>query len=360
MDDYNIASLQESNNEWISRLISILTPCIIMGCNTIYKEAYQLCAENDELDKYLMTFQNFISRIPKWNADILTKEVEKIKKESGCDYLEDLITCVHIIQLKALTCIRVGMKHKTIDLDIPKLEEFIHKVYIHLARKIYTNVYLFEENIPPLDVQRNNRELELIIRECILEAVRESIPVEKILRSYLDETVEENVETVVTTLQENADNVATDGSNVATDGGNVATDGSNVATDGSNVATDGGNVATDGGNVATDGGNVTTDGGNVATDGGNVATDGGVPTQINTIPFNQDLQTKALTFSNIDEAKSMDNTISNVHAPKDIETLEKISDENHARRLLEEEEEDESLTIMDESPNIELDIQTLH
>ena len=311
MDDYNIASLQESNNEWISRLISILTPCIIMGCNTIYKEAYQLCAENDELDKYLMTFQNFISRIPKWNADILTKEVEKIKKESGCDYLEDLITCVHIIQLKALTCIRVGMKHKTIDLDIPKLEEFIHKVYIHLARKIYTNVYLFEENIPPLDVQRNNRELELIIRECILEAVRESIPVEKILRSYLDETVEENVETVVTTLQENADNVATDGSNVATDGGNVATD-------------------------------------------------GGVPTQINTIPFNQDLQTKALTFSNIDEAKSMDNTISNVHAPKDIETLEKISDENHARRLLEEEEEDESLTIMDESPNIELDIQTLH
>jgi len=332
MDDYNIASLQESNNEWISRLISILTPCIIMGCNTIYKEAYQLCAENDELDKYLMTFQNFISRIPKWNADILTKEVEKIKKESGCDYLEDLITCVHIIQLKALTCIRVGMKHKTIDLDIPKLEEFIHKVYIHLARKIYTNVYLFEENIPPLDVQRNNRELELIIRECILEAVRESIPVEKILRSYLDETVEENVETVVTTLQENADNVATDGSNVATDGGNVATDGSNVATDGSNVATD----------------------------GGNVATDGGVPTQINTIPFNQDLQTKALTFSNIDEAKSMDNTISNVHAPKDIETLEKISDENHARRLLEEEEEDESLTIMDESPNIELDIQTLH
>ena len=332
MDDYNIASLQESNNEWISRLISILTPCIIMGCNTIYKEAYQLCAENDELDKYLMTFQNFISRIPKWNADILTKEVEKIKKESGCDYLEDLITCVHIIQLKALTCIRVGMKHKTIDLDIPKLEEFIHKVYIHLARKIYTNVYLFEENIPPLDVQRNNRELELIIRECILEAVRESIPVEKILRSYLDETVEENVETVVTTLQENADNVATDG----------------------------GNVATDGSNVATDGGNVTTDGGNVATDGGNVATDGGVPTQINTIPFNQDLQTKALTFSNIDEAKSMDNTISNVHAPKDIETLEKISDENHARRLLEEEEEDESLTIMDESPNIELDIQTLH
>lgn len=325
MDDYNITSLQESNNEWVSRLISILTPCIIMGCNTIYQEAYQLCVENDELDKYLMTFQNFISRIPKWNVDILKKEVEKIKSESGCDYLEDLITCVHIIQLKALTCIRVGMKHKTIDLDIPKLEEFVHKVYIHLARKIYTNVYLFEENIPPLEIQRNNRELELLIRECILEAVRESIPVETILRAYLDETVEENVETVVTTLQENADNV------------NDVNDSSN---DIQNIAPE--NVSPH--NVLPE---------NVALE--NVALE-------NVSPLAPESTTKALTFSNIDHAQNMDNTVSNIHAPKDIETLEKISDENHARRLLEEDDggDEESLIISDDVPNIQLNIQSLN
>ena len=336
MDDYNITSLQESNNEWVSRLISILTPCIIMGCNTIYKEAYQLCVENDELDKYLMTFQNFISRIPKWNADILKKEVEKIKSESGCDYLEDLITCVHIIQLKALTCIRVGMKHKTIDLDIPKLEEFVHKVYIHLARKIYTNVYLFEENIPPLDVQRNNRELELIIRECILEAVRESIPVETILRAYLDETVEENVETVVTTLQENADNVNGVSANDTSAGYVNASDVSASDTSAGDVS---------------------------ASD-----TSDELMQKTETLPINNvvphapESTTKALTFSNIDQAQNVDNSVSNIHAPKDIETLEKISDENHARRLLEEDDGDdeESLTISDDVPNIQLDIQTLN
>ena len=48
MDDYNITSLQESNNEWVSRLISILTPCIVNGCNSIYQEAYKLCTENEE------------------------------------------------------------------------------------------------------------------------------------------------------------------------------------------------------------------------------------------------------------------------------------------------------------------------
>ena len=348
MDDYNITSLQESNNEWVSRLISILTPCIIMGCNTIYKEAYQLCVENDELDKYLMTFQNFISRIPKWNADILKKEVEKIKSESGCDYLEDLITCVHIIQLKALTCIRVGMKHKTIDLDIPKLEEFVHKVYIHLARKIYTNVYLFEENIPPLDVQRNNRELELIIRECILEAVRESIPVETILRAYLDETVEENVETVVTTLQENADNVN------GVSAGDVTVSNTSVGnTSVSNTSVDNTSV----GNTSV---------GNTSheliqkTETLPITVNNVVPQ--NVVPLAPESTTKALTFSNIDQAQNVDNTVSNIHAPKDIETLEKISDENHARRLLEEDDGDdeESLTISDDVSNIQLDIQTLN
>ena len=79
------------------------------------------------------------------------------------------------------------------DIQIPKFEDFIHKVYIHVARKIYKNVYLFEANIPPLQTQKNHRELEVIIQECILNAVRESIPIDMILRAYLDETIEDDV-----------------------------------------------------------------------------------------------------------------------------------------------------------------------
>lgn len=326
MDDYNITSLQESNNEWVSRLISVLTPCIIKGTNTIYKEAHQLCVDNDEEDKYLMTFQNFLSRVPKWNTAILEEEVTHIKTNSGCDYLEDLITCVHIIQLKALTCIRVGMEHKSVDLDIPKLDQFVHKIYILLARKIYTNVYLFEENIPPLDIQRNNRELEVIIRECIMEAVRESIPVEKILRSYLDETVEENVETVITTLQENI--TPPDSTDTSPP---VEIKKELLGESGSTVSQD---------VVAT-------------------------PLTASSLSqvSSEESGKKSLTFSNIDEAKTPDNTIVNLHAPKDINTLEKKSDENHARRLLEEDEgedeDEEVLKISKENVNIELEVETL-
>jgi hypothetical protein len=88
---------------------------------------------------------------------------------------------------------RVGQKQKKIDIDIPKLDDFVHKLYISVARKVYKNVYLFEQNIPPLQTQKHNRELEIIVQECILTTVRDSIPVEAILKAYMDETVEENV-----------------------------------------------------------------------------------------------------------------------------------------------------------------------
>jgi hypothetical protein len=193
MDDFNVSSLHESKNEWGARLLTIFTPLIIEGFKSIFDESYKLCKENGETDKYLMTFQNFITRIPKWNATIIETEKKRIIERSGCSYLEELVACIHIIQLKLLTAMRVGQKQKKIDINIPKLDDFIHKTYVNVARKVYKNVYLFELNSPPLQVQRHNRELEIIVQECILNAVRESIPVENILRAYMDETVEEDV-----------------------------------------------------------------------------------------------------------------------------------------------------------------------
>ena len=193
MDDFNVSSLHESKNEWGARLITILTPLIIDGYKSILDEAIKLCKDNGEMDKYLMTFQNFISRIPKWNQTIIETERKRICEKSGCSYLEDLVTCVHIIQLKILTAMRVGQKQKKVDIKVPKLDDFVHKTYINVARKVYKNVYLFEINIPPLNIQKNHRELEIIVQECILNTLRESIPVEAILKAYMDETIEEDV-----------------------------------------------------------------------------------------------------------------------------------------------------------------------
>ena len=202
MDDFVISNLHESRNEWCSRLVSIFTPLVSEGLRSIFNESWKLCLDNDEANKYLMTFQNLLSRVPKWNNTIIEEERKRIIERSGCNYLEDLITCVHIIQLKVLTCIRVGNKQKKIDISIPKLDAFIHKVYINAARKLYSNVYLFEKPVTPLQQQKNNRELETIIQECIMLAIRESIPTESIIRAYLDESVEQEEEVIIENIME--------------------------------------------------------------------------------------------------------------------------------------------------------------
>ena len=202
MDDFVISNLHESRNEWCSRLVSILTPLVTEGIRSIFNEAWKLCLETDELNKYLMTFQNLLSRIPKWNTIIIEEERKRIIERSGCNYLEDLITCVHIIQLKVLTCIRVGNRQKKIDIAIPKLDIFLHKVYINVARKVYMNVYLFEKNITPLQIQKHSRELEIIVQECILTAIRESIPTEDIIKAYMDESVELEEEVIIENIED--------------------------------------------------------------------------------------------------------------------------------------------------------------
>jgi len=197
MDDFVLSNLNESRNEWCSRLVAILTPLVMEGVRSIFAESWKLSMETNELEKYLMTFQNFLCRVPKWNSNIIEDEKKRIVEKSGCNYLEDLITCVHIIQLKVLTCVRVGTRQKKIDISIPKLNDFIHKVYINVASKVYRNAYLFDKHATAIVQQRNAREFEVIVEESILRTIRDSIPTETIVRAYLDVSVEQEEEEVV-------------------------------------------------------------------------------------------------------------------------------------------------------------------
>lgn len=190
MDDNNVPTLQTSQQEWAIRLTRVVHPLIYEGVQAMFQEAVGICKQSEEEDKYLMTFQNILARIPKWNEEIIKKETSRIIEKSGCSYLEDLLTCVHIAQLKILSSIRTGKSQKKVEIDIPKLNGFIHKVYIHISRELYASVYLFEKGIPPLVFQQNRSKVNEIIKESILNAIRDSIPVEQLLRAYLDETTD--------------------------------------------------------------------------------------------------------------------------------------------------------------------------
>jgi hypothetical protein len=296
MDDFNVSALHESKNEWGSRLVTILTPLIIDGYKSILDESIKLCKDNGENDKYLMTFQNLISRIPKWNSQIIETERKRICEKSGCNYLEELVSCVHIIQLKILTAMRVGQKQKKIDINIPKLDDFIHKTYINVARKVYKNVYLFQVNIEPLQIQKNYRELEIIVQECILNTLRESIPVEAILKAYMDETVEEDV------IEEVSEQIIEEP----------------------------------------------------------IKQQIPQESLLQQQQSQQPQQKGGLSFNDIDYVKNDDGNIINVSAPKSFDRLEEISRIKSEQRKQEEEEGEEKLNISDESFNLDvLDIHNI-
>ena len=193
MDDYTSNVLNDSKNEWSILLINHITPHIIDGFRSIFNESVRICEENDELEKYLMTYQNLLARIPKWNQSMITAENERIVKLCNCSYLEDILTCVHIIQLKVLSCVRVGNDTKKIKIDIPDFATFLHNVYANISRKLYSSIYLFEIDIPSLEQQRRNREFELMVQTCIMNTIRDRIPVETLLRQFIDETQEVEV-----------------------------------------------------------------------------------------------------------------------------------------------------------------------
>ena len=193
MDDFNLTSLKESRNEYSSLLLKYLTPPIYHGFESMFNDIVQLCDENDEEEKYLMTFQNFLTRVPKWNNEMINTEVQRILDDSKCTYLSDLLTCVHVTQLKILTNVRVGKTNKKIDIDIPSLDIFIHQVYIECARKLYKRIYLYEIEIEPIVKQKYIREIEIVIMDSIMDAIRLNMPIESILKAYLDESSENDV-----------------------------------------------------------------------------------------------------------------------------------------------------------------------
>lgn len=203
MDDYDVNIVTQSKNEWSWKIVTLLTPFMIEGVTAIFNDAYELCEENGEEDKYLMTFQTLLKRVPKWNDSIVSDETKRIMESGGeCKHLETMVSAVHINHLKILSSMRVSQKQKAVEIPFPKANVFIHKCYINFARKIFNNAYLFQyahnPNLDPMQYQKDMRQCELICHESIIKTIHEGIPVEQILKAYMDETeVEEIIEEVV-------------------------------------------------------------------------------------------------------------------------------------------------------------------
>jgi hypothetical protein len=193
MDDFKPSVLYGARDEFGALLLDYLAPVLMEGFTAIFTDAVATCRQSKEPAKYLLTFQQMLSHIPQWSAATLQKEVERIVQQTKCTYLAEIVMGVHVTHTKLLSSIRAGTRSKIVNHAYPMLDEYVHKCYINVARALYKNVALFEIGIAAVEKQRRMAEFRTLVLEGLCKTVRDNVPVEELLRAYMDESVEEDV-----------------------------------------------------------------------------------------------------------------------------------------------------------------------
>lgn len=181
MESPEISVYGEAKGEYTRQLTLFLLPCLETYFLDLLEQAKQ---QSPTPQKSLWQFQNLLQSIPDWNQDKVIRETEKIQRDCACDYLEELLTAVFIAHTKVLSAIRLTTKQKKLQITIPKIDHFLHRVLSDSARALWTNAYLFAES-SSIEKQKNLRQVSNLLQEAILQAIRGLLPVKSILREYL-------------------------------------------------------------------------------------------------------------------------------------------------------------------------------
>ena len=134
----------------------------------------------------LWQFQTYLNEVHDWNMEKVHNEIQRINTNCGCDYLDDLLTAVFIAHTKVLTAIRLSSNKKKIEINVPKVEHFLFKVLCETSKLLWSSTYLFREDVSSIEKQQNYRNIEQIINEGILQAVRSLVPVKSILKDFVN------------------------------------------------------------------------------------------------------------------------------------------------------------------------------
>jgi hypothetical protein len=180
----SISVYAEAKTEYTRQLCQILNPSL----QIYFLDLLKLAKEKEQDPKRLLwNFQALLQEIPDWNQDKVLRETEKIQKESNCDYLEELLTAVFVAHTKVLSSIRITTKQKKLQITIPKIDHFLHRTLRETGRLLWGNAFLFADQGPAIERQKNMRQVEALIQEGIQQSIRSLLPVKTILREYLND-----------------------------------------------------------------------------------------------------------------------------------------------------------------------------
>lgn len=187
-DALNVNVLNVAKDEYTKQLNSILAPLVMEGIESIYNDAKAIENEND----VIYNFQVLLKEVPQWNTHIISNECERIQRV--CDWMHDLVTAVFVTNVKILTSVKIVNKSKQFKLKMPNFDTFVHAVYIEVARYFFHNPFLMFEYERITKRNKNKKEGLKAVQGCVEETIRVLLPVQHILKEYMQDNGEEEDE----------------------------------------------------------------------------------------------------------------------------------------------------------------------
>jgi hypothetical protein len=179
----SVSLYSEARNEYLKQLSTWIVPPMV----EFFRNEYVSIVSRDGNKRAMVHFQEFCASVPKWNQDIIENNTNALLENCHCDYIEELMTAVFIAHTKMLTAIRVNSKQKKLQITLPKLDHFLHRIFVECARAFWKAPFLFSEELPPVERQKNILQLESIATEALSGAIRSLLPVKSILRDYMND-----------------------------------------------------------------------------------------------------------------------------------------------------------------------------
>jgi hypothetical protein len=177
----------EAKNEYTKQFINLLYPVVFNKIEKIYTYEFENLPEKTEV---LINFQKKLKHIPHWNNIQIDQATNDVL--DSCEWFTDLFAAIFISNVKILTSIKPKKKNK-LNVTMPKCEDFIHKVYIHVAELLYNNIDNFSYSTYGSAVfKKNKSKIQDLIIEAIEQSIRALIPYQNILQNYLNDALHIN------------------------------------------------------------------------------------------------------------------------------------------------------------------------
>ncbi len=176
MDNLNV--LVEAKREYLGQLCDLMCPVMIENFEKMYDEAYTMSKGR----KVLVMFQKLLKEVPNWSEAMSKQHTDNIANRIA--WFNDLLAAVFVSCVKILSAVRLSKDNKKIALKLPTNEVFVQTCYNNVAKDLYRDPYIFHESTN--EYERNEI---LFQRFCtaIEASVRELIPVQQILQTYMSQ-----------------------------------------------------------------------------------------------------------------------------------------------------------------------------